>query len=237
MTNNNSFRHRIQSVIPIKLGVVNSFIIQGEKSVIVDTGYPGNGNRILRHLSANAVNIADISLIIITHAHTDHYGSAAELRILTRAPVAVHKADTNDIRQGLYRIGSPAGLSGQIIKRLFIRTEVVTSQPLEPNIILEDDTNLQEFGVEGSIISTPGHTPGSVSVVLDGGDAIVGDLLMGGLVFRRTPHLPMFVSDMVELKKSIARLAQLSPGIVFASHGGPFSRSDIEEFAQKNAIR
>lgn len=72
LSNNNSF-----SVIPLKLGLVKSFIIKGYKSVIVDTGYPGNGNKILHCLQENLIKPTDISLIIIIHGHIDHYGSGS----------------------------------------------------------------------------------------------------------------------------------------------------------------
>lgn len=50
------------------------------------------------------------------------------------------------------------------------------------DIPLCDGMKLNEFGVDATIMETPGHTPGSVSVFLPDGDAIVGDLLMGGIM-------------------------------------------------------
>ena len=74
------FENNTLTIIPIKLGIVKSFIVKGKKTVIVDTGYAGNGNKILRYLNENFIKPEDVSLIILTHGHIDHYGSAEELK-------------------------------------------------------------------------------------------------------------------------------------------------------------
>jgi glyoxylase-like metal-dependent hydrolase (beta-lactamase superfamily II) len=210
-------------IIPVKLGIVKSFIVKGEKAVIVDTGYPGQVNKILRCLDKNLIKPEDVSLIVITHGHIDHYGSAEELKAKTGAPVAVHRADAEYLKKGINYIGAPASLSGRIIKALFIRTDESVSKPLNPDIVFGDETDLSEFGVDGRVIHTPGHTEGSVSLILSGGEAIVGDLLMGGVVFRKKPRYPLFAADIHKLKQSINRIIQLSPKTIYPSHGGPFT--------------
>jgi glyoxylase-like metal-dependent hydrolase (beta-lactamase superfamily II) len=221
------------SVIPIKLGYVKSFLIKGDKAVIVDTGYPGNGERILDSLRENLINPSDISLIMITHGHIDHYGSADELRKLTGAPVAMHRADAEYIKKGIHYIGIPTCLPARIFKSLFIKKDPILSKSLEVDIAFETDIDLKEFGINGSIIHTPGHTAGSVSVILSGGKAIIGDLMMGGILRKRTPHLPLFAHDLSQLQESIRKILALSPKIIHASHGGPFTKQAVEKFSEK----
>lgn len=211
------------SVIPIKLGVVKSFIVKGEKTVIVDTGYPGNGNKILRYLHENSVKPDDISLIILTHAHSDHHGSAEELRTKTGAPIAIHKLDVEYLEKGINYIGMPTGLCGRIFKSLFIRADEALSKSLKVDIVFDNEVNLREFGIDGRVIHTPGHTEGSISLILPGGEAIVGDLMMGGIFFNKVPHYPLFVNDLSRLRESIKKVIRLSPKVIYASHGGPFS--------------
>ena len=225
--------NKTPSVIPIKLGIVTSFIIKGEKSVIIDTGYPGNGNKILRYLHKNSIKPEDISLIVITHGHIDHYGSAEELRRLTGAPIAIHRADAEYLEKGINYIGTPVDLFGRVTKSLFIRTDKFVSKSLKVDIVFDDEVDLREFGINGRIIHTPGHTEGSVSLILSGGEAIVGDLLMGGILFRGVPRYPLFVSDISKLRESIKRVIQLSPKVIHASHGGPFMCATIQKFLRK----
>ena len=221
------------SVIPIKLGYVKSFLIKGDKAVIVDTGYPGNGESILDSLRENLINPSGISLIMITHGHIDHYGSADELRKLTGAPVAMHRADAEYLKKGLHYIGMPTCLFARIFKSLFLKTDRILSKPFKVDIDFEEDIDLKEFGINGRIIHTPGHTADSVSIILSDGTAIIGDLMMGGILRKRTPHLPLFANDLGQLGQSIEKIIQLSPNVILASHGGPFTKQAVEEFAEK----
>lgn len=221
------------SVIPIKLGYVKSFLIKGDKAVIVDTGYPGNGERILDNLRKNGIEPSDVSLIIITHGHIDHYGSADELRKLTGAPVAMHRADAEYLKKGLHYIGMPTCLFARIFKSLFLKTDRILSKPFKVDIDFEEDIDLKEFGINGRIIHTPGHTADSVSIILSDGTAIIGDLMMGGILRKRTPHLPLFANDLGQLGQSIEKIIQLSPNVILASHGGPFTKQAVERFLEK----
>lgn len=218
------------TVIPIKLGLVKSFLVKGNQSLIVDTGYPGNGERILDHLRANHIEPSDLSLIIITHGHIDHYGSADELRKLTGAPVAMHRADAEYLRKGINCIGRPITLSGHIFKSVFIRKEQPVMKSLQADVVFEEDIDLKDFGVNGRIVHTPGHTTGSVSVILSDGTAIIGDLMMGGILRKQTPHFPLFANNLSQLEESIRKILALSPGVIHASHGGPFTKAAVERF-------
>jgi hydroxyacylglutathione hydrolase len=207
------------SIIPLRLGVINSFIIKGKKAVLVDTGYPGNADKILRHLERNHIYPGDLSLIILTHGHIDHYASAEELRAATGAPVAIYRVDAAYIGKGLNYLGNPTGLAGQVIKTLVGRRNEVRARVLIPDILIDGEIDLSAFGVQGRVIPTPGHTEGSISVILPEGKSIVGDLIMGGFVFRRLPRPPLFITDKEKWKQSLKRVSDLSHGTIFTSRG------------------
>ena len=85
--------------------------------------------------------------------------------------------------------------------------------------------------MRGRVIETPGHTPGSVSVVLDGGEAIVGDVLAGGYlgfkVMPRSPRYHLYAEDPGEVLRSIKKVLELSPTAVFTGHGGPLDPETV----------
>ncbi|NTU42295.1 MAG: MBL fold metallo-hydrolase [Nitrospirales bacterium] len=221
------------SVIPIRLGIVKVFIVKGKRTVIVDTGYPGKEEAIIRSLQASSVRPEDVSLILITHGHTDHYGSAEKLRLKTGAPVAMHRKDAELTEKGVIPIGVSTGLPGHLVKTLFVPANEASAPAFKADILIDNTTDLHDFGVEGKVVHTPGHTEGSLSLILADGTAIVGDLLMGGLFFKKKPHYPLFATDIAELRESIRTIVGLAPRVIYASHGGPFSCYAVQHFLKK----
>jgi hydroxyacylglutathione hydrolase len=213
------------TVIPISLSTGKAFLLKGERCVLVDTGLPGNAARILNELSANGVNPEDVSLILITHSHRDHSGSVVELRERTGAKVAVHRLDAEALRLGVDTDLRPYGVKGRFAKLIPLKQPKV--EGIEADIVIEDEMNLEEFGVKGMVIPTPGHTSGSISIILDSGDAIIGDLIMGKFVIGGSPAYPFYAYDISELRKSIRKILALGPKKVHVSHGGPFDPEDI----------
>jgi len=226
-----------QTVVQIDTGrFTNAFALRGESGcILVDTGNPRAENRILEQMAEHSISTGDIHLILITHGHTDHFGSAAVLRERIGAPVAVHVSDADALRQGIHQPGSlkPTGWLLAFLMRLpFLRDLAVSNQApvLEPDLLLEGEQRLDEYGIAGRVIPTPGHTPGSVSVLLDEGAAVVGDMVMGRLMgLLRQPGPPIVAQDLEQNWRSMARFLALSPRTIYVGHGGPFNAEETTE--------
>ena len=224
-----------ETIVQINTGrFTNVFLIRGHAGcMLVDTGNPGKADRILERLAKHCVAPDDIRLILLTHGHTDHFGSTAELRKRTSAPVAIHALDADAVRQGIHQPDSlrPTWrLIAPLVRISALRNLVVPERApaFEPDIVFEDEFRLDEYGVAGRVIPTPGHTPGSVSVLLNSGDAIVGDMVTGGFLrLLRQPRLPMVAWDLERSWESLRRFLDLSPRIVYVGHGGPFEVEDL----------
>ena len=216
------------AVIQIPLGRVNAFIIRGKRPVIVDTGYPGSAPAILDRLTENGIDPKSVSLILITHGHADHFGSAADLRERTGARVAIHKLDAEAARKGQDPPLSPTGAIGRLFMSLLARRGMAKAPSFEPDILIEGEMDLKKFGVDGKIIHTPGHTPGSVSIALPGGEVIVGDLIMRGMLRWWQPNYPLFADNMAQLNESIQLILRRKPTKIFSGHGGPFAPKAIQ---------
>ena len=188
---------------------------------MVDTGNPGDAQKILDALPANEVELKDIRLILITHCHSDHTGNLARLKELTGAKVAIHSLEAEALAQGRGTEICPVGIAGRMFKFLIERFESETFLGVQPDIRIEHELRLEQFGVQGKVISTSGHTPGSVSVILANGEVIIGDLIMG--LFRpNIPGYPIFAYDMAQVKNSVRLIMESHPKKIHASHGGPF---------------
>jgi glyoxylase-like metal-dependent hydrolase (beta-lactamase superfamily II) len=224
------------AIITIHLPIANAYLISGPRSILVDSGAPGDERRILQEAARHGVAPGDIGLILLTHGHVDHFGSAAALRAATGAPIAVHAADAGFLRAGSNPNLTATGIEGRIF-RPFLPW---TTAPLEPDIVFESVFDLGAYGIAGELIGTPGHSPGSVSLLLPGGELIAGDLLRGGFMGGRLagglPNLPFYVDDQAQLRRSIVRALDLPATTIYVGHGGPLSADTARRRLDSGAL-
>ena len=227
--------HRVVTVPILPRGMVHSFIIVGERPVVVDTGMPGSAPKILAALAREGFAPNDVSLILITHRHVDHIGSAAALKRATGAPVAVHTIDADGLSRGDGGPRPPTGWGG----RLFDLTGLPgrRTEPCEPDLVIGGDFALEHYGVPGGVVlHTPGHTAGSVSALLPSGDALAGDLAIGGVLFlggiARMGHArkPPFEDDPVMVRQSLVQLLDQGASRFYVGHGGPLTAAAVREY-------
>jgi hydroxyacylglutathione hydrolase len=150
------------------------------------------------------------------------------LKQLTGAPVAVHKLDAEALRKGQDPPVNPTGAIGRLLMPLLERRGPAKAPPVKPNILIEGEMDLKKFGVDGKIIHTPGHTPGSVSVILPNGEVIIGDLIMKGIFRWWQPNYPLVANDMAQLKEGIKLILRRKPAKIFSGHGDPFDPKAVQ---------
>jgi hydroxyacylglutathione hydrolase len=176
-----TFRNTISSnkLLPqihtLSLGGANAYLLESKSSlVLVDAGWPGSHEKILSKVKSLDKNL---KLIIITHGHIDHYGSAAEVRRLTDCKIAIHKLDEKAMKEGktlLYTV-KPWGIPGSLLLPLGETMSGV--EPTQADFTVEENFSLRAYDIDAHVIHTPGHTPGSISVVIPGIGVCVGDLM------------------------------------------------------------
>ncbi len=220
------------------LGMVNCHIVVGaEGCILVDTGLPGSDRKVQRALLRHGRLLSDIKLIVVTHAHIDHAGSAARLRELTGAPIVAHAGDLDYYRQKRSMTFCSTGWFG----RAFLRTGLIGRpyQPFTPDFLLDDGGvfELARFGFDGVVRHTPGHTCGSVSVQLARGDAMVGDLissgiLLGGIVRTGTAKRPPFEDDPRAVAAQLEGMLDAGSQRFFMGHGGPLRASEVRRHVE-----
>lgn len=214
-------------ITTIKMGFVNSYIIKGEsKLILVDTGLPGNAQKMINKIEEIGFKAGDVSLIILTHAHFDHMGSLKELKDVINAKVAVHKNDAGYLIEGKSAKVVPITGFGKFMMRMITNRSQKTIEGVKPDILIEDEMDLDDFGVKGKVISTPGHTDGSVSVFLNSGNCLCGDTI--GASFGK-PSYGMFCSDINKLKESIIKIKNSNAKEIYLSHNGVISIDKIRK--------
>lgn len=218
---------RDRLVRQISLGRANAFLIRGTRPVLVDTGLPGNAPKILAVLREEGYDPRDLGLVVITHVHTDHFGSVAAVAAETGAPVLVHADEAGSLAAGNGLQPVPASRIGRIFSLLIGKETPHPELAVDPAYRVTGPYRLDAFGIDGEVVPAPGHTRGSLAVRLATGEYIVGDLLMG-LFPAHHPRFPVFAEDMGALAESVRRMIALRPGIVYTGHGGPFTLAQLE---------
>ncbi len=199
----------------LKLRMSLAYLIENEQGVyLVDAGLRGEERQILSYL--RKIDRSDLKLIFITHAHLDHYGSAAALRRLTGAPIALHEADARAMESGQTRLGSANGLGRVIASCLPLVHPLLKPEPAEADLILGHGDLLDEFGLNAELLHTPGHTAGSSCLLVDERLAFVGDLITNSGKPRLQRY---FAQDWTLIPKSFQLLLDRRPDLAYTGHG------------------
>jgi len=213
-------------LVRIKGAISNCYLLLGERPVLVDSGAPGDLKRILAGLKAAGVAPARLALILLTHGHSDHAGCAAELRRRTGAQIALHIGDASLTREGRNGVLAPVDTMGRVL-RPFVDEPF---EAFEPDQLFRDGFSLDTYGVKGSVVATPGHTPGSSSVVLASGEAIIGDVLRGSMLWPNKSRPHWFCNDPESNTRSIVRLAREGLMRCHPGHFGAFPGSELGRY-------
>ncbi len=202
----------------ITFGNTNIFLIVEQKITIIDTGFRGSAKSIDHTLTKLGRSIVDVSHVFITHNHLDHIGGLPGIMEIAQAKIALHRADLNYGKQGLPYSG--------FLKWLLKFPGIPFFWPLI--YATPDDIDIQLEGGEVfrflggmEVLHTPGHTPGSISLLFRQQKLIIiGDILNNGRrELRLTPR--SVSSDMSQVRESVKRLAQLDFEILCFGHGRP----------------
>jgi glyoxylase-like metal-dependent hydrolase (beta-lactamase superfamily II) len=167
----------------IGAAATNSFAFVDDDGAVtlVDCGVERAPARIVAGLRAIGRHPGDVTRILLTHAHSDHAGGAAEMAQRTGAPVAVHETDAPYTVVGRHPPMDRSILAGRLMTRMGGRfPPVAVGERLADGQVLDGGLR---------IVATPGHTPGHVSLLHEPtGTLITGDALFNVRALRYSPR-------------------------------------------------
>ncbi len=207
----------------IPIGICNCFLLQGERTILIDAGAQGGFPSFVKSLKKLGVDPKSIDLILLTHGHWDHITCLSQVREVTEAKVAIHQKD-----QFMVETGEPPFPDGTTPYGNFMSW--AAKKILHPHlpkikvdIVLDDNgMSLAEYGIPGRVVYTPGHSMGHSSILLDSGDAIVGDMAMNDWYLRFTPGLPVLADDINMVVQSWKKILPMGIKRVHPAHGREF---------------
>jgi glyoxylase-like metal-dependent hydrolase (beta-lactamase superfamily II) len=175
-----------------------------------------------------SLKIEKINLLILTHSHFDHAANAAKIKEKYKAQVIIHQSEAQFLVSGDNILPTGTNLITRFMVRNFAKQfrSFALYQPCNFDYTVDDIYDLSNYGFNAYLIHTPGHTQGSISLIIDNEVALVGDTMFG--VFWWTVF-PPFASDQNQILNSWDRLLQTKCKIFIPSHGHANSRSLIQK--------
>jgi glyoxylase-like metal-dependent hydrolase (beta-lactamase superfamily II) len=212
---------RISSnIYQISLGWVNVFVINHDGLTLVGTGNAGSAEKIFSAIKNGGMDPFDIKQIILTHAHPNHAGSAAEIKRMLRVPVMAHREDAAIMQYGVAvrkEICLTPGLRNLLIYEMFIKRSRINIEPVHTDVFLSDNDLLPLLGGI-RVIHTPGHSKGHISLLAEKEQVLLaGDLLSNNLGLG----LSVIYENMAEGISSVLRVTDLDFEKIAFGHGGP----------------
>ena len=187
-------------LLKLRYGMTNTFYVRGHSGgLLVDTDYAGTLPAFYREIKAAGIEIKDITHVLATHYHPDHIGLISELMKLdVRLLLVDTQKDSVHFSDGIFG------------RERHLRYDPIDETRADIISCAESRKYLLGVGIAGEIISTPSHSPDSVSLILDSGDCLVGDL-------EPLAYLEAY-EDNPALKSDWERIQACHPKRVFYAH-------------------
>jgi hydroxyacylglutathione hydrolase len=210
----------------ISLDGTNCYLVKLDDGyILIDTNFPFQRGELEAALQKEGCRPGNLKLIVATHGDIDHTGNCVYLREKYAVRIAMHAGDTEMcLKDGITR---ERGKLPEDFPRLLmvlwllkglwrftIRQALLGKpfEPFEPDLLLEEGQSLAEYGFDATVLYTPGHSQGSISILTAAGDLICGDMFnnVGGRILISAEE------------GGFERLKALGIKAVYPGHGEPF---------------
>lgn len=212
----------------------NVFLLRNSQSaVLIDTSAGFMWNTLQRNL--DRIGIDRIDLLILTHSHFDHAANAHKIKEKYNAQVIIHDSEAGYLLTGTNILPVGTNPITVFIVRMFDRQFISFAryQPCKADLAVDSNYDLSGYGFHAYLMHTPGHTKGSLSLIIDNEIAIVGDTMFGILPWT---IFPPFASDTRQMVNSWEKLLNTKCTLFLPSHGSANKRSLVEKDFIKYSI-
>ena len=214
-------------IIRVLAGRSNVFLLtDGKSHILIDTNTKSNWNRLEKRL--NDLKITHLDYLILTHTHFDHAANAKRIMEKYKALVVVNKNEATYLLAGDNIIPNGTNFISLNLINLFAKMVFpeLSYEPCQHHILVDSKLDLNDLGFNAYIIHTPGHTKGSMSIVVDDEIAIVGDTMFG--VFNWS-IFPPFANDVRLMVKSWGLLLDTNCSLFIPAHGSANRRKLVQK--------
>ncbi len=217
------------TIYQVNEGRSNSYLVlDDDVSILIDTGLENSKTGLIKKLD-HLLGERSLSYLVLTHTHFDHVGNAAMLKETYKAKVIVQESESENLKRGKTLI--PQGTNP--LTRFLVKIGRTIKQfneysPVEPDYLAGEKHFLTP---KCYLIHTPGHSKGSMSLIVNDEVALVGDAMVG--IFWWS-IFPAFADDVPSMITSWNKLLKTGCNIFLPGHGTPDSRKLLEKQYRKH---
>jgi glyoxylase-like metal-dependent hydrolase (beta-lactamase superfamily II) len=188
---------------------------------------------VVAEFKACEVDLSDVTKLVVTHAHIDHYGMAGRFLKETGAELVMHETASEDlevyrnpekIAADLKEMFADHGVEAEVLEEItrYEDWRPFVSEVVEPTRTVAGNENFAIGDRTWEVVYTPGHARTHICL-WSASDSILisGDHLLGSI----TPHIDFRRGDtdpLGEFLQSLEKVEQLGPDLVLPGHGRPF---------------
>lgn len=224
-------------IFQVLSGRSNSYFIKTNKlNVLVDTGKISSFLKLQHNIRLLSKEHQNIDILILTHTHFDHCQNAANLQNQNACKILMHESEKDYVVKGYTPVPKGTTMISKTIYSLGSKTLLkrFSYEPFSPDILVNDNFQFPEEKINLQIVATPGHSSGSICLIIDDEIALVGDTLFG--VFPNSVF-PPFADSIPELIKSWSKLLNTNCHTFLPGHGKAINRQLLEKDYPKYSMK
>lgn len=196
-------------------GTDNCYIVSdGKNAILFDTSSGESKDKVIE-----ACSRYEMKVLVLSHPHFDHAENAAVISERYNIPVAYHKADDEIFDSYDAQPLRSYGLVGFVVLKMSLKVlrNTKVKRPEKFVYVKEGDT-LADYGFPDiRVVELPGHTKGSIGLLIQDHAILVGDALDNWI----RPGVGHLYSDLDVLKKTADKIRSFGPRRIYYGHGDP----------------
>ena len=222
-----------------RLGYVNTYLIQGDDGhLLIDTGWNTNEafDSLKKQLAEIGIDFKDISQIVVTHIHPDHYGLVGRLKHLSTAKLALHYLEKDFIESRYINMDELLremeewlhinGVSANELPELKTASlgMIKFVVPVLPDITLRGGEIISTGVFSFQVLWTPGHSSGHISLYEPTQKILVsGDHILPTITPNISRHPQSSINPLGDYLNSLSTVKQLDVNLILPGHENPFT--------------
>ncbi|HEU65567.1 MAG TPA: MBL fold metallo-hydrolase [Chloroflexi bacterium] len=217
----------------------NAYVIEGDNGhILVDSGWDSQESlwALQEGIKAANLKLRDITKVVITHIHPDHYGLSGKIKQICDAQVAIHRVEAGFISSRYKDFTDLIKKTGEILRQNGVPEDELPQlkeasvwmnkyvTPHLPEVVLEDGDTISNDSFELEVLWTPGHSPGHICLYeREKRFILTGDHIL----YDTTPHVGFNPQSgdnpLGDYVSSLKKLERLKVHFILPGHGPVFN--------------